>query len=123
MLQRIPYGDDPFQFGEIRIPDIGGAHPVAIVIHGGFWRSKYDLEYIRPVCEALTQFGVATWNLEYRRLGNAGGGWPGTLEDVSAGADLVPQIASRFDLDLNHVISIGHSAGGHLRSEEHTSEL
>jgi acetyl esterase/lipase len=114
MLQRIPYGDDPCQFGEIRIPDTAGTHPVAIVIHGGFWRSKYDLEYIRPACEALTQHGIATWSLEYRRLGNPGGGWPGTLEDVSAGADLVAQIASRFDLDLNRVISIGHSAGGHL---------
>jgi acetyl esterase/lipase len=114
MLERIAYGADPLQFGEIRLPDAHGPHPLAIVIHGGFWRSKYGLEYIRPVCEALAQYGIATWNLEYRRLGNPGGGWPGTLEDVSAGADHVAQIAFQFDLDLNRVISIGHSAGGHL---------
>jgi acetyl esterase/lipase len=114
MFESIPYGNDPLQFGEIRLPDVQGPHPVAIVIHGGFWRAKYDLQYIRPVCEALTQHGVATWNLEYRRLNNPGGGWPGTLEDVAAGADHLTSIASRFDLDLNRVISIGHSAGGHL---------
>src|SRR4030095_4867953 len=93
MLERIAYGADPFQFGEIRLPDAHGPHPLAIVIHGGFWRSKYGLEYIRPVCEALAQYGIATWNLEYRRLGNPGGGWPGTLGEVSAGADPVGQSA------------------------------
>jgi acetyl esterase/lipase len=114
MFERIADGTDPFRFAELRLPDRAGPHPVAIVIHGGFWRAKYDLEYIRPVCEALTQHGIATWNLEYRRLGNPGGGWPGTLDDVAAGADHLASIASQFDLDANRVISIGHSAGGHL---------
>lgn len=114
MSQRISYGNDPLQFGELRLPDGQGPHPVAIVIHGGFWRAKYDLEYIRPVCEDLTAARIATWNLEYRRIGNPGGGWPGTLEDIAGGADHLVSIASRFNLDLNRVIAIGHSAGGHL---------
>lgn len=113
-MERFPYGNDPFQFGELRVPHTDGLHPVAIVIHGGFWRAKYGLEYIRPFCDALTEAGIATWNLEYRRLGNPGGGWPGTLDDVAAAADFVASIAKRFDLNPQRVIAVGHSAGGHL---------
>src|SRR5438132_9320670 len=113
-MERIAYGPDRFQFGDLRLPSGSGPRPVAIVIHGGFWREKYDLEYIVPVCEALTAAGVVTWNLEYRRIGNAGGGWPGTFEDVAAGADHLHSLAHEFNLDLNRVIAIGHSAGGHL---------
>src|SRR5262245_49775115 len=114
MIERIAYGADPFQFGELTLPGVNGPHPVAIVLHGGFWRAKYDLEYIRPVCEALATAGVAAWNLEYRRIGNPGGGWPGTVEDIVTGAEHLALMAPRFDLDVNRVIAIGHSAGGHL---------
>jgi acetyl esterase/lipase len=113
-VERIAYGNELYQYGEIRIPESAGPHPVAIVIHGGFWRAKYDLEYIRPVCNALTDAGIATWNLEYRRLGNPGGGWPGTLDDVAAGTDHLVSLSSQFQLDLTRVIAVGHSAGGHL---------
>jgi len=113
-MERIAYGSDPFQFADLRLPDARGLRPVAIVIHGGFWRAKYDLEYIVPGCEALTRTGIATWNLEYRRIGNPGGGWPGTFEDVAAGAEHLRAIAPQFGLDLNRVLAIGHSAGGHL---------
>jgi acetyl esterase/lipase len=113
-MYRIAYGNDPLQFAELRLPIAGSPHPVAIVIHGGFWRAKYDLEYIRPVCETLTSSGIATWNLEYRRIGNPGGGWPGTFEDIAAGAGHLQAIAAEFHLDLKRVLAIGHSAGGHL---------
>lgn len=113
-MERIAYGRDPCHFAELRLPASGGPHPVAIVIHGGFWRAKHDLEYIRPVCESLTASGIATWNLEYRRIGNPGGGWPGTLDDVNSGSAYLKGIAPDFHLDLNRVIAIGHSAGGHL---------
>jgi acetyl esterase/lipase len=113
-MLRISYGPDPLQFGELTLPEGGGPHPIVIVIHGGFWRAKYDLEYIRPVCEALRKSGIATWNLEYRRLGNPGGGWTGTLDDVAAGADHLISIAPQFPLDSKRLVVIGHSAGGHL---------
>src|SRR5215831_5666888 len=113
-MERIPYGTDPHQFGELTLPSTTGLHPVVIVIHGGFWRAKYDLGYMRPVCESLAAAGIAAWNLEYRRIGNPGGGWPGTLNDVAAGSGYLASIAERFHLDLNRVIAIGHSAGGHL---------
>ncbi len=68
---RLPYGPGPSQFGDLRLPESPGPHPVVLVIHGGFWRVAYDLEYINPVCEALTRLGAATWNLEYRRIGQS----------------------------------------------------
>jgi acetyl esterase/lipase len=116
MMGVLRYGPDPFQFAELTAPRIERQAPcaAAIVIHGGFWRAKYDLSYIRPLCEALVESGMAVWNLEYRRIGNPGGGWPGTLEDVAAGADHLFSRAAEFRIDAARVIAIGHSAGGHL---------
>jgi hypothetical protein len=76
---RLAYGPHSLQFGDLRLPAGKGPHPVAVVIHGGFWRAAFGLENIAPLCEALTAVGIATWNLEYRRVGN-GGGWPVTLK-------------------------------------------
>jgi|SRR5437016_6028550 len=114
MTKRIPYGSGEFHFAESRVPQTDGPYPVAIVIHGGFWRALYGLDYIGPACDALTAAGIATWNIEYRRLGHAGGGWPGTFDDVSNAADHLQSIAPQYNLDLNRVIAMGHSAGGHL---------
>jgi acetyl esterase/lipase len=113
-MERIPYGTDPYQFAELRLPAGAGPYPVAIVIHGGFWRAKYELDYVRPVCDAFANVGIATWNIEYRRIGNDGGGWRGTLDDVAAAANHLFTIGSRFGADFNRIVTIGHSAGGHL---------
>ncbi len=112
--RRLPYGADPLQFGELRLPGRPGPHPVAIVIHGGFWRAAYDLVHIGHLAAALTAAGVATWNVEYRRIGDPGGGWPGTFADVAAAADCLRAIAPVHHLDLTRVVTVGHSAGGHL---------
>ncbi len=112
--QRIAYGKDEFQYGELRLPKTAGPHPVAIVIHGGCWVSQYGLGYMGHVSAALAEVGVATWNIEYRRVGNVGGGWPGTAEDVAHATDYLREIASKYSLDLNRVVVVGHSAGGHL---------
>ncbi len=111
---RIAYGDDPNQFGQLRLPSKEGPFPVVIVIHGGCWLSQYDLHHISPLAAEITKMGVATWSLEYQRVGNEGGGWPGTFQDVAAGADHLRKLAQEFPLDLNRIIAIGHSAGGHL---------
>jgi len=111
---RLHYGPDAFQFGDLRLPKGAGPHPAAIVLHGGFWRAKYSLDYAGHLCAALTRNGIATWNVEYRRVGNPGGGWPATLADAGAGADYIREIAGKYALDLAKVISVGHSAGGHL---------
>jgi acetyl esterase/lipase len=111
---RLSYGPDEFQFGDLRLPKGAGPHPVAIVIHGGCWMSEYGLSYMGHLSAALTEAGVATWSVEYRRVGNEGGGWPGTFEDVARAADHLRKIAKTYPLDLNQVIAVGHSAGGHL---------
>jgi acetyl esterase/lipase len=112
--QRISYGADPLQFGELRLPPGAGPHPVAVVIHGGCWRSAFDLEHVASASAALAAAGVATWTLEYRRLGDPGGGWPGTFRDVALGTDHLRTLAERHSLDLGRVVLVGHSAGGHL---------
>jgi len=112
---RLPYGTDPNQFGEMRLPQDGkGPYPVVVNIHGGFWRNKYGLAHAGHLCAALTKKGLATWNLEYRRVGDAGGGWPHTFEDIASGYRYVPQIAKKYNLDTSRIVVMGHSAGGQL---------
>ena len=112
---RIPYGTDDLQYGELRLPKGSGPFPVAIVIHGGCWVSKFaTLQNTAAVADALRDAGIATWNIEYRRLDNPGGGWPGTFTDVADATDRVRTIAREHPLDLSRVITIGHSAGAHL---------
>lgn len=108
------YGDDPLQFAELRLPAGEGPFPVVVLVHGGCWLAEYDVGHLRAMAQALTESGAATWALEFRRVGNEGGGWPGTFLDVSQGVDLLRTAAAAHPLDLNRVIIAGHSAGGHL---------
>ena len=112
--ETVSYGAGPLQFGELRLPAGPGPHPVAVVIHGGCWLSRFDIAHIGNLVAALTEMGVATWSLEYRRVGDDGGGWPGTFEDIARGADLLRVLGREYPLDLDRAIAIGHSAGGHF---------
>lgn len=112
--QKHAYGSDPHQFGELTLPDGPGPYPVVVSIHGGCWLAKYPLDYTRAMANALARDGYAVWNIEYRRVGNEGGGWPGTFQDVAHGADHLRKLAKDHPLDLNRVVAIGHSAGGQL---------
>ena len=106
------YGADPLQSGELRLPPGHGPFPVAIIIHGGcFTKGFATLSYMAPIASALTQRGVATWNIEYREVGDAGGGWPGSFQDWAAATDHVRNLAKRYPLDLTRVVAVGHSAG------------
>jgi acetyl esterase/lipase len=111
---RVHYGPEAEQFGDLRLPRQAAHAPLVVVIHGGFWRARYDLGHIGHLCAALTRAGFATWSLEYRRVGMPGGGFPGTLLDVARAADFVPELARRFSLDASRTVVVGHSAGGHL---------
>ena len=107
----VAYGDDPAQFAELSVPAGDAPAPVAVVIHGGFWRHRYDLSLGRPLAATLPARGWAALNVEYRRVGG-GGGYPATLDDVSAAIDALADVDAGLDLDT--VVTIGHSAGGHL---------
>lgn len=113
-MEKLFYGNDENQFGELRIPEGDGLHPVAVVIHGGFWREPFKLDQMATVAEALTAKGIATWNIEYRRVSERGKAWPHTLTDVARACDHLYTLKDEYGLDLSNVITIGHSAGGHL---------
>jgi acetyl esterase/lipase len=105
-MQTIRYGQDEGQEGDLHLP--GRRRPAVVcLLHGGFWRMPHGREQMTPIAEDLASRGFAVWNLEYRRLGTPGAGWPGTLEDVADGIE-------HLDLDLDRVTVVGHSAGGHL---------
>ena len=109
---KVRYGEDPSQFGELFAPDGDGPFPVAVVLHGGFWRSHYTRKLMWPVCGDLVARGWAAWNVEYRRLGfGSGGGWPETCCDVAAAVSSVPSLPG---VDASRMVALGHSAGGHL---------
>ena len=112
---RVAYGDDPLQFGELWLPPGPGPHGTVVMIHGGCWRADLPgLELMDYACADLRAHGLAVWNIEYRRIGHDGGGFPGTFLDVGAAIDHLRELAPAHDLDLSHVVLSGHSAGGHL---------
>jgi acetyl esterase/lipase len=111
---RLAYGSQQVQFGDLWLPPGDELHPVVIFIHGGFWRNRYSLDHAGFLCQALAEAGIAVWSLEYRRLGDAGGGWPGTFQDVAHGVAFVRRLADDYPLDLGRAVLMGHSAGGHL---------
>jgi len=111
---RLRYGRDENQFGDLRVPKGKGVFAAAMFVHGGFWRARYDLKHAGFICSALTRAGLISWNLEYRRVGNPGGGWPGSFEDVTAGYQFLKQLAGKQPIDVRRIIVLGHSAGGQL---------
>ena len=111
----VHYGPAAEQVGDLRLPHGRGPFPVVIFIHGGCWRADVDsYGSAGGIADALTARGFAVWNVEYRRIGNAGGGWPGTFQDISAAVDKVADLAPRYHLDPKRVVIAGHSAGAHL---------
>jgi len=111
----VPYGPDPRQVGELRLPRGAGPFPVAVVIHGGCWQRVFaSARNTAALADALRDRGIATWNVEYRTADEPGGGWPGTFLDASDATDFVRTLARRYPLDTTRVVVVGHSAGGHL---------
>ena len=115
---RLAYGSDPNQFLDLRLPSskerAKSPYPLIVNIHGGFWRAKYNLDHAGHLCAALAGKGLATANLEYRRVGNEGGGWPGSFADIRAAYSFLVQNAHKHNLDSRNIVLMGHSAGGQL---------
>jgi len=112
---RIAYGELPDQYGDLWLPMVDSApeSPVVVLIHGGFWREPFQLDLMDPLAVDLAARGIVTWNIEYRRVGGTGG-WPQTGDDVALAIDELSAIAESYAIDLDRVILVGHSAGGHL---------
>ena len=114
LVSHLHYGSENLQFADLYQPATPGPYPVVILLHGGFWRAAYGLDLMQALAEDLATQGIAAYNVEYRRVGDSGGGWPGTLQDVALATDYLRAIAPRYQLDLAHVLPVGHSAGGQL---------
>ncbi|WP_320068395.1 alpha/beta hydrolase [Micromonospora sp. RTGN7] len=114
----VAYGGHPDQIADLRRPaGDGPPRPLVVVVHGGFWRSEYDRSHTGPLAAALAALGHPVAQLEYRRTGQPGGGWPGTLTDVLAGVAALPGLAGPVlgdRLRPGPPLLVGHSAGGHL---------
>jgi acetyl esterase/lipase len=105
------YGSDPEQVADLLLPATEGPHPVAVLLHGGFWRARFDRSLMAALAVDLADRGWATWNVEYRRVGN-GGGVPETLDDVRAAIAAIADL--KEPLQDGRVVIVGHSAGGQL---------
>ena len=104
------YGPDPAQVYDVRLPSGAARGATVVVVHGGFWQAEFDRTHAASEAQALADDGFHVAVLEYRRVGMPGGGWPGTVEDVTAGLAAV-----RADPGLpDPLVLVGHSAGGHL---------
>ncbi|MBI4944717.1 MAG: alpha/beta hydrolase [Actinobacteria bacterium] len=125
-VQSYTYGDRPAQVCDLYLPgaapgDGAGTvapHRVAVLVHGGYWRARYDRSLSGMLVDDLLAAGWAVWSIDYRAVGSegpsSGGGWPRTYEDVAAAADLLADAAAGHALDLDRVVLVGHSAGGAL---------
>lgn len=112
---RIPYGEGELQFSEVFLPEGDGPHPTVFMIHGGCWQTDIaERDIMNWIADDLRKRGIAVWNIEYRGVDRPGGGYPGTYEDVIAAADSMTQNSQRYNLDMENMLAIGHSAGGHL---------
>lgn len=113
--QRISYGTETTSFGELLLPRGDGPFPVAVLIHGGCWlATRGGVEETRPMAQVLATHGIATWNVEYRRVGHSGGGWPGSFRDLADATDFLRSLADDHPLDLARVALVGHSSGGYF---------
>jgi acetyl esterase/lipase len=109
------YGSAPSQYAELFVPGGRGPFPVAVLVHGGCWTREFGgINQLRNLAAALAEHGIASWNVEYRRVDEAGGGYPGTYQDMNAALAMLAQQARRYPLDLNRLVAVGHSAGGQL---------
>jgi acetyl esterase/lipase len=109
------YGSAPSQYAELFVPGGPGPFPVAVLVHGGCWTKEFGgITQLRNLAGALAERGIASWNVEYRRVDEPGGGYPGTYQDMNAALAMLAQQAHRYPLDLNRLVAVGHSAGGQL---------
>jgi acetyl esterase/lipase len=111
------YGDLPDQVVDVRLPASREPRPLVVVVHGGFWMAEFDRAHAGPQSVGLADAGFVVATVDYRRVGQRGGGWPGTFDDVAALTDVVPSLVSDAlpdRVDTTRTVLVGHSAGGHL---------
>ena len=105
------YADHPRGFAELRLPKGKGPFPLAVIFHGGCWKTGIATQtYMAPLATRWQEQGIATLNVDYREVGD-GGGWPGSFVDWDAAAGLIQGLAPRYPVDPTRITLVGHSAG------------
>lgn len=105
------YADHPRGLAELRLPEGTGPFPLAVIYHGGCWKTGIASQaYMAPLATRWQQLGIATLNVDYREVGD-GGGWPGSFTDWAASAKLLEEVAAKYPIDRARVTLVGHSAG------------
>lgn len=100
---------------DVWLPEGEGPHPTVLMVHGGCWQKAIaDRTLMNYAAAALRDEGMAVWNIEYRGVDEAGGGYPGTYQDVARAVDALGAYGPALGLEVSNVVAIGHSAGGHL---------
>lgn len=112
--QTIAYGETDSHIGDLLVPAGDGPFPVCMLIHGGFWRDGYYRDSMHGLAADLAKRGIAAWNVEYRRVGPSGGGYPESHRDIFQALSHLEVLAKDFPLDLDKAAVVGHSAGGYL---------
>jgi len=110
----VSYGSESMQRSELLVPALASPRPVVVLLHGGYWRNQFDRSVMASIADHLARSGFAAWNMDYRRVGDAGGGWQSTFDDVALGIDKLAEVAPQQNLDVGRVVAIGHSAGAQL---------
>jgi acetyl esterase/lipase len=111
----IAYGADRMQKADLWLPAGPGPHPTVLMVHGGCWQTEIaDRRIMNWIADDLKKRGIAVWNIDYRGVDRAGGGYPGTFADAAAAADALRDHALELKLDISPLVAVGHSAGGHL---------
>ena len=116
------YGDSSLQYG-LYYPAQTSDSDLVVFIHGGCWLNAFDIEHSKPLASALAQSGFSVWNIEYRRTGDEGGGWPGSFEDIKSSINFIAALKKQRKVSFNRLILMGHSAGGHLALLAASSDL
>ncbi len=113
---KLAYGTAALQFGLLSLPatKLSTKPPLVIFVHGGCWLNAYDIEHSKALSQALTEAGYAVWSLEYRRVGDEGGGWPGSFNDIVQGIHYAQAQFEQYGVDVSRIALMGHSAGGQL---------
>jgi acetyl esterase/lipase len=111
----IAYGAAPSQYAELFLPKGAGPFPIVFLVHGGCWQSSLGgIRQMHNMAGDLASRGIAVWNVEYRRVDEAGGGYPGMYQDINRAYDMLIAKAPTYHLDSSRIVAMGHSAGGHL---------
>ena len=96
---------------DVYVPAGAGPHPTVLHIHGGGWTGG-SKEAVGLRLLPYLEMGFAVVNATYR-LANVSEA-PAAVEDCRCALRWIIQHAKEYGFDVNRLVTMGYSAGGHL---------